>query len=107
MAGILELVKFGRSGASRRVAATVSAPIAQQASRIAPMPPLSRRVEGSLTGTSLSQIWPWRHSVPGRAGPDRSFAHLPGSGTWAARSEEHTSELQSQSNIVCRLLLEK
>src|SRR2546427_1938575 len=27
-------------------------------------------------------------------------AHLP-------RSEEHTSELQSQSNLVCRLLLEK
>src|SRR2546427_6108044 len=25
----------------------------------------------------------------------------------SARSEEHTSELQSQSNIVCRLLLEK
>src|SRR2546430_10441639 len=25
----------------------------------------------------------------------------------AHRSEEHTSELQSQSNIVCRLLLEK
>src|SRR5688572_31828931 len=29
--------------------------------------------------------------------------HLPG----ALRSEEHTSELQSQSNLVCRLLLEK
>src|SRR5688572_32362472 len=28
-------------------------------------------------------------------------AHLP------LRSEEHTSELQSQSNLVCRLLLEK
>src|SRR2546427_1837195 len=29
--------------------------------------------------------------------------------TWARRlrSEEHTSELQSQSNLVCRLLLEK
>src|SRR2546430_8833916 len=27
--------------------------------------------------------------------------------TRRARSEEHTSELQSQSNIVCRLLLEK
>src|SRR2546430_16679749 len=27
------------------------------------------------------------------------------SATW--RSEEHTSELQSQSNLVCRLLLEK
>src|SRR2546430_10262317 len=28
-------------------------------------------------------------------------------GRAAARSEEHTSELQSQSNLVCRLLLEK
>src|SRR5258706_6494642 len=28
-------------------------------------------------------------------------------GTPAARSEEHTSELQSLTNIVCRLLLEK
>src|SRR2546427_4750525 len=27
--------------------------------------------------------------------------------TAAGRSEEHTSELQSQSNLVCRLLLEK
>src|SRR2546430_3657902 len=26
---------------------------------------------------------------------------------WTSRSEEHTSELQSQSNLVCRLLLEK
>src|SRR2546430_8888952 len=26
---------------------------------------------------------------------------------YAHRSEEHTSELQSQSNLVCRLLLEK
>src|SRR2546427_3140000 len=34
-----------------------------------------------------------------------------GMGAWtlryALRSEEHTSELQSQSNLVCRLLLEK
>src|SRR5688572_31640211 len=29
------------------------------------------------------------------------------SGPAAERSEEHTSELQSQSNLVCRLLLEK
>src|SRR5256886_17026731 len=28
-------------------------------------------------------------------------------GTFKKRSEEHTSELQSQSNLVCRLLLEK
>src|SRR5256886_4974976 len=31
----------------------------------------------------------------------------PGCYPTAARSEEHTSELQSQSNLVCRLLLEK
>src|SRR2546430_10617325 len=28
-------------------------------------------------------------------------------GACSGRSEEHTSELQSQSNLVCRLLLEK
>src|SRR2546430_6607291 len=28
-------------------------------------------------------------------------------GQFTLRSEEHTSELQSQSNLVCRLLLEK
>src|SRR2546430_11503730 len=32
-----------------------------------------------------------------------SHAQVPG----GDRSEEHTSELQSQSNLVCRLLLEK
>src|SRR2546430_8380038 len=30
-----------------------------------------------------------------------------GNESTAERSEEHTSELQSQSNLVCRLLLEK
>src|SRR2546430_7787694 len=34
----------------------------------------------------------------------RTGARLPGA---QRRSEEHTSELQSQSNLVCRLLLEK
>src|SRR5688572_30704592 len=32
------------------------------------------------------------------------FGHI---GDLIGRSEEHTSELQSQSNLVCRLLLEK
>src|SRR2546430_11425913 len=32
--------------------------------------------------------------------PNKSFVYF-------NRSEEHTSELQSQSNLVCRLLLEK
>src|SRR5258706_5876057 len=31
----------------------------------------------------------------------------PSKAGWAARSEEHTSELQSLTNLVCRLLLEK
>src|SRR2546430_7313465 len=37
--------------------------------------------------------------LPASAAPVRLSAQ--------ARSEEHTSELQSQSNLVCRLLLEK
>src|SRR5262249_58494555 len=32
---------------------------------------------------------------------------LAGGGGWPPRSEEHTSELQSLTNLVCRLLLEK
>src|SRR2546430_12486749 len=39
----------------------------------------------------------------GFAAGDRVRAVVP----WTVRSEEHTSELQSQSNLVCRLLLEK
>src|SRR5688572_32297033 len=38
---------------------------------------------------------------------DRARVADDGPGQKAPRSEEHTSELQSQSNLVCRLLLEK
>src|SRR2546427_386520 len=51
------------------------------------------------------------------SGPDKSFKLRKKDGQWSVagepawkvkmRSEEHTSELQSQSNLVCRLLLEK
>src|SRR2546430_6180144 len=42
---------------------------------------------------------------PDRSSPPRDCkAPAPAAGD---RSEEHTSELQSQSNLVCRLLLEK
>src|SRR5688572_32748644 len=37
----------------------------------------------------------------------RSTTHREDCGCPVPRSEEHTSELQSQSNLVCRLLLEK
>src|SRR5580692_13143109 len=43
--------------------------------------------------------------TPNRRVPRRSAWRA--SQAASARSEEHTSELQSQSNLVCRLLLEK
>src|SRR2546427_6569609 len=58
-----------------------------------------------------------RRSCPARARSARrsEIRHRPaprqiqggGPSRPGARSEEHTSELQSQSNLVCRLLLEK
>src|SRR2546430_8127030 len=45
-----------------------------------------------------------RHA--GRRQPERAGAQARRQ-VGAPRSEEHTSELQSQSNLVCRLLLEK
>src|SRR2546430_16304929 len=55
--------------------------------------------------TTLFRSRPARQTHRARAdggGPRGSDAHVP-----RRRSEEHTSELQSQSNLVCRLLLEK
>src|SRR2546427_7310254 len=62
----------------------------------------------------------YQHDVVRRASPDRlSLAEqtvvelgarsgaFDVSRLYSRRSEEHTSELQSQSNLVCRLLLEK
>src|SRR5438046_7575138 len=48
-----------------------------------------------------------RAQDPDRLSPPRPRrpARLPGGGR--GRSEEHTSELQSLTNLVCRLLLEK
>src|SRR5688572_32301218 len=43
----------------------------------------------------------WRSRSP------RGASRRSSGSTSAFRSEEHTSELQSQSNLVCRLLLEK
>src|SRR2546430_8636418 len=52
--------------------------------------------------------------VPRRDGPHAAHGHVhrhagavAAAGHDVHRSEEHTSELQSQSNLVCRLLLEK
>src|SRR2546430_9485112 len=48
-------------------------------------------------------VWHWSGRPTDVFG--RGFT-VAGSGA-GSRSEEHTSELQSQSNLVCRLLLEK
>src|SRR5207302_9311133 len=53
---------------------------------------------------------PWSSSF--RGVPERSRTVPPsapreGGGSRPRRSEEHTSELQSRENLVCRLLLEK
>src|SRR2546430_13356425 len=66
----------------------------------------------TVTGvqTCALPIWVGPHLPHERAHADGRKAHRPGHdghqhARW--RSEEHTSELQSQSNLVCRLLLEK
>src|SRR2546430_5117796 len=60
-----------------------------------PLIPHSAQVDG------MNCIGP---SAPALDGPLLAPSPL---SIWPIRSEEHTSELQSQSNLVCRLLLEK
>src|SRR2546427_3535477 len=56
-------------------------------------------------GCPLDVIWPKPSQPPYvQAGPGQQCCE---GSTWRGRSEEHTSELQSQSKLVCRLLLEK
>src|SRR5947207_6163107 len=53
----------------------------------------------------------WGKLLPARSRPDRAFRHGPAAAlsrnARSGRSEEHTSELQSHSDLVCLLLLEK
>src|SRR5262249_62326863 len=53
------------------------------------------------TGWATGPVWPGRHLV--------AVLGNPRGRQWGprGRSEEHTSELQSLTNLVCRLLLEK
>src|SRR2546427_4417205 len=57
-------------------------------------------------GYDVAPRWTWTASVGVDVGSDstQALSRVIGAGV---RSEEHTSELQSQSNLVCRLLLEK
>src|SRR3989454_7034273 len=55
----------------------------------------------TLFRSLLAQVEPGFHLE------HRLLARLQDEAVGAARSEEHTSELQSPCNLVCRLLLEK
>src|SRR2546430_9612888 len=72
-----------------------------------------RRMTGVRSGVNRIGQPAASTRVPGAVPGQRSFASSTPSPSeslkrWhPTRSEEHTSELQSQSNLVCRLLLEK
>src|SRR2546426_3510585 len=61
----------------------------------------------SSTGCSRSVAWRSRPRRETRSAPSWPPAPPPSSRARPSRSEEHTSELQSPCNLVCRLLLEK
>src|SRR5256885_13997282 len=46
-------------------------------------------------------------ATPGHGTIGLAWSPSPGASSYHVRSEEHTSELQSPCNLVCRLLLEK
>src|SRR5260370_31765379 len=54
-----------------------------------------------------SQFYTSRFARPGQEPYPARAGRFPGPGNTIHRSEEHTSELQSHLNLVCRLLLEK
>src|SRR2546430_12316027 len=68
-----------------------------------------RRAASGLGDPASDAAWARK---PSRGSGENTFCHpavivTVTSQASGARSEEHTSELQSQSNLVCRLLLEK
>src|SRR5690242_21009498 len=76
-----------RSGASSAAAVAISAPTISAGSDRAAAARTARRAR---RGAGRCRTW-----------------FRPRTGPTALRSEEHTSELQSHVNLVCRLLLEK
>src|SRR5256885_10700310 len=74
-----------RDGVSMRLQATDHIRVVGEAASVDQALPLARQLSPDLVVTDIR--------MPGASGIDRS--------------EEHTSELQSPCNLVCRLLLEK
>src|SRR2546430_4608053 len=61
--------------------------------------PYTTLFRSAIPSGPTSSTWISTRSTPPRRSSSRCRC--------TSRSEEHTSELQSQSNLVCRLLLEK
>src|SRR5438034_6363918 len=66
----------------------------------------SRCFTSSMTSPTGSSVSCWHGTFESRRTWSISYSTQARSGS-PARSEEHTSELQSHSDLVCRLLLEK
>src|SRR2546430_11491267 len=76
------------------------------------LPILPLRAKGRIIGTVIVADRQGRQFSDAEAALLQSFADqaalaLENARLYEERSEEHTSELQSQSNLVCRLLLEQ
>src|SRR5690606_40810610 len=75
---------------------------------------LAYNADGTLkTATAGNRVWTYAHDLyrglTDVINPDQTRWTYQRQGTLSIqyRSEEHTSELQSRENLVCRLLLEK
>src|SRR2546427_7728942 len=69
--------------------------------------PISRRDKRSRGISRHHQAPPEPHGTPALTRERNGVVSNRRMPAASERSEEHTSELQSQSNLVCRLLLEK
>src|SRR2546428_7929525 len=77
-------------------------------STLFPYTTLFRSIEGAVAGAVREGDDEHALRVQfDRLGRPEDDRHHDGSHTQRDRSEEHTSELQSRSDLVCRLLLEK
>src|SRR3712207_7445423 len=75
-----------------------------------PICKIGAEARGRRQGYGARLSGAWRHRRPLRRAGVCAAGYLlsaAGSGRRLARSEEHTSELQSRQYLVCRLLLEK
>src|SRR5699024_11868985 len=69
-------------------------------------PEVVRHMEGSETSATLTAPSYHDEEIVSTLPPEERNPMEERISSWAARSEEHTSELQSRFDLVCRLLLE-